>query len=170
MGVSGYIAGLRARIGHDLLLLPGATVVPVDGAGRILLVRQNDDDTWGTIGGSVDPDEAPAAAAAREALEETGLDIEITGLRAVLGGPGYRRTYPNGDQVAYVALVYEGRVRGGQLEVDGDEVSEAAWFDAADLGEVRMNEFTRLLLRDADVVSWTEKSFALGLSAEQAQA
>jgi ADP-ribose pyrophosphatase YjhB (NUDIX family) len=160
MGVSGYVAGLRARVGHDLLLLPGATVVPVDDAGRILLVRQNDDDTWGTIGGSVDPDEAPAVAATREAREETGLDIEIVGLRAVLGGPGYRRTYPNGDQVAYVALVYQGRVRGGRLEVDGDEVSDAAWFDAHDLDRVSMNEFTRLLLRESGVSSWAGKSFA----------
>lgn len=154
MGVSGYIASLRAKIGHDLLLVPGATVIPVDERGRILLVRQNDDDTWGTIGGSVDPDEAPAEAAAREALEETGLDVEITALRAVLGGPGFRRTYPNGDQVAYLALVYEGRVRGGELEPDGDEVSEAVWFELGELGSVRMNEFTRLLLAECRLPSW----------------
>ena len=39
VGIAAHIARLRAVIGHELLLLPSVSVLPVDGAGRVLLVR-----------------------------------------------------------------------------------------------------------------------------------
>ena len=41
-------------------------------------------DVWEFPGGKCEPDETPAAAAVREAREELGVDIEITGARALL--------------------------------------------------------------------------------------
>ena len=37
MGIAAHIARLRAVVGHELLLLPSVTVLPVDSAGRISL-------------------------------------------------------------------------------------------------------------------------------------
>jgi hypothetical protein len=39
MGIPAHIARLRAVVGHDLLLLPSVSVLPVAGDGRLLLVR-----------------------------------------------------------------------------------------------------------------------------------
>jgi hypothetical protein len=39
VGVSAHIARLRAVVGHDLLLVPSVTVLPLDEAGRVLLVH-----------------------------------------------------------------------------------------------------------------------------------
>ena len=39
MGIAAHIARLRAVLGHELLLLPSVSVLPVDEAGRVLLVR-----------------------------------------------------------------------------------------------------------------------------------
>jgi len=36
MPISPYVAGLRERVGSDMLMLPAATAVVVDGAGRLL--------------------------------------------------------------------------------------------------------------------------------------
>jgi len=107
MGIAAHIARLRAVVGHELLLLPSVSVLPVDEAGRILLVREaGHDDGWGTLGGAVEPGESPAAAAVREAREEISADVELIRLLDVLGGPDYEVTYANGDRVAYVTAVY----------------------------------------------------------------
>jgi 8-oxo-dGTP pyrophosphatase MutT (NUDIX family) len=107
MGIAAHIARLRAVVGHELLLLPSVSVLPVDGAGRVLLVREaGHDDGWGVLGGAVDVGESPAAAAVREAREEIGVDVELVRLLDVLGGPDYEVSYPNGDRVAYVTAVY----------------------------------------------------------------
>jgi len=55
MGISAHIARLRAAVGHDLLLLPSVSVLPVDAAGRLLLVRHaGHHDGWAVLGGAVE--------------------------------------------------------------------------------------------------------------------
>jgi hypothetical protein len=47
MSIPVHIARLRAVVGHDLLLLPSVSVLPVDQAARLLLVRHaGHDDGW----------------------------------------------------------------------------------------------------------------------------
>ena len=130
MGISPHIAKLRAVVGHDLLVLPSVSVLPVDAAGRLLLVREaGRDDGWSTLGGAVDQGESPAEAAVREAREEIGVDVELVRLLDVLGGPDYEVTYPNGDRVACVAAVYEARIVRGTPVVSDGELSDLAWFE-----------------------------------------
>ncbi len=143
MAISPYIRRLRNLVGHDLLLLPSVAVLPRDEAGRILLVRQADTGRWATIGGSGEVDEHPADAAVREADEEAGVTVELTGLVTALGGPEFRMTYPNGDETAYVSIVYEARVVGGTPRPDNDETVEVAWFHPAELAGVELDGFAR---------------------------
>lgn len=148
MGLAPHIARLRAVVGHDLLLLPSVTVLPVDDAGRILLVRHaGHDDGWGTLGGAVEPGESPAVAAVREAREEVGTDVQLVRLLDVLGGPDYEVSYPNGDRVAYVTAVYEARIIKGSPSPGDGELSEAAWFAPEDLTGLPLSRFARALLR-----------------------
>jgi 8-oxo-dGTP pyrophosphatase MutT (NUDIX family) len=135
MGMSPYLRGIRDRIGHDLILLPAVTVLIWDRDGRLLLVRGSDTGTWQTVGGAVEPDEAPADAARREAAEETGVEVRLTGLRRVIGGPAFHHTYPNGDQVAFVSTMFDARIVPGEPEPrpDCDETTEVAWLTPAEL-------------------------------------
>jgi 8-oxo-dGTP pyrophosphatase MutT (NUDIX family) len=151
MPLSPYLRSLRSRIGHDLVQLPSVAVMVFDDAGRILLVRSTDTGEWQTVGGAIDPDEAPAAAAVREAREETGLEIELVRLIGVYGGPLFRLTYPNGDVCSYTAIVFEGRVAGGSERPDGEETSEVGWFTAAEAAGLPMLAHTRLLVGEAFV-------------------
>ena len=62
----------------DVVLAAGAVVTDAD--GRVLLVRRGHDPQrgrWSVPGGRVESGESLAAAAAREAFEETGLQIEV---------------------------------------------------------------------------------------------
>jgi 8-oxo-dGTP pyrophosphatase MutT (NUDIX family) len=90
-------------------------------------------DAWLLPGGAVEPDESPADAAAREALEETGLEIETGRVLGAFGGPGFRVQYPNGDRIAYVPVVFEGRVVGGCEHPDGLEIAEVRWFEPGEV-------------------------------------
>lgn len=142
----GYVSDVRALVGSRLLLLPAVSVHIRDDTGRVLLVHQIDRQQWGTVGGAVEPGESPAEAAVREAREETGLDVELTGLVAALGGPGFEMTYPNGDECAYISIVFDARVVGGELAADGVEVSECAWFTADELATADISTVSRSVL------------------------
>ena len=147
MSIPAHIARLRAAIGHDLLLLPSVSVLPTDQAGRVLLVRHTGHhDGWAVLGGAVEIGESPARAAVRETREEIGVEVRLTRLLDVLGGPDYEVRYPNGDRVAYVTAVYQAEITDGSPAADGDEVSQVAWFTAAELSGLELNRLTRALL------------------------
>lgn len=114
-----------------------------DEHGRVLLVKQADTGRWATIGGSVEVDEDPAAAAVREAEEEAGITVELIRLITALGGPQFRITYPNGDRTSYVSLIYEARLVGGDPKPDNDETIDVAWFDLGELAEADLGQFAR---------------------------
>ena len=142
-----HITRLRAAVGHDLLMLPSVSVLPVDQAGRVLLVRHTGhDDGWAVLGGSVEIGESPAQAAVRETREEIGVEVRLTRLLDVLGGPDYEVRYPNGDRVAYVTAVYQAEVIDGSPAADGAEICQVAWFTAAELPGLELNRFARALL------------------------
>jgi 8-oxo-dGTP pyrophosphatase MutT (NUDIX family) len=144
--MSAHIARLRAAVGHDLLLLPSVSVLPVDQVGRLLLVRHaGHHDGWGVLGGAIDVGESPAEAAIRETREEIGFEVRLVRLIDVLGGPDYEIRYPNGDRTAYVTAVYEAAIIGGSVVV-GDELSDVAWFSPEELSGLRISRFSRALL------------------------
>jgi 8-oxo-dGTP pyrophosphatase MutT (NUDIX family) len=141
--MSPYVARLREKIGDELLLLPSVTVLPWDSEGRLLLVKASDTGQWQTIGGSVEVDESPPEAARREAAEEAGVTVELGEVIGVLGGPQFRTTYPNGDQVAYVPVVFEASVVDGEPHPDDDETTDVAWVGLDGLDELDLTPFTR---------------------------
>jgi len=146
MAIAPYIRRLRDLVGHELLVLPSAAVLPRDAAGRLLLVRISDTGQWAAIGGAIEPDESPERAALREAQEEAGVTLELGPILAVLGGPEFRITYPNGDQTSYVSTVFDAKVIGGTPKPDGEETLAVEWWDCEALPYGEMSGFTRSLL------------------------
>ena len=132
-------------------MLPSAAVLPRDDRGRVLLVRLIDSGFWATIGGAVEPDESPEETALRETEEEAGVTLKLGPILAVLGGPDYRLTYPNGDQTSYVSTVFDATVIGGRPRADGDETPAVEWWDPSNLPCGQMSNFTLALLRDVGI-------------------
>ena len=146
MTVSPYIRRLREHIGHELLLMPAVAVLVWDAHGRLLLVREAQTGLWQTIGGSIEPDESPHEAALREAQEEAGVTVRLRGIRAALGGPQFRLTYPHGDEVSYVSIVFDAELASGTPRPDGEETTAVAWFTADELAGAPLTPFTVALL------------------------
>ena len=151
MAIAPYVRRLRELVGHELLVLPSAGVIPRDDEGRVLLVRISDTGQWAVIGGAIEPDESPAEAALREASEEAGVTMALGPLLGVLGGPQFRLTYPNGDQTAYVSIIYDARVIDGDPAPDGDETTEVGWWDPDELPYDDMSAFTCAILDALDL-------------------
>lgn len=123
-----YIMDMRKRVGPIPLMQCGASVIVLDGQNRLLLQRRKDNDMWGYAGGAVELYERVEDAAARELREETGLIADQLELLGVFSGPELRYTYPNGDQVSIVDIVYLCRKYHGQLRPQPEEVTELAFF------------------------------------------
>lgn len=126
--MSGYIMDLRELVGHRPLLQCGASVIVENEKGEILLQKRADNGCWGYAGGSVELYEPVEEAAARELEEETGIIAETLELLGVFSGPRLAYTYPNGDQVSNIDVVYLCRKYHGQLRCQEDEVRELGFF------------------------------------------
>ena len=146
MALAEHIRRLREKVGHELLVLPSVAVIPRDDAGRVLLVQVSDTGQWAAIGGAIEPDESPEDAAVREALEEAGVTLRLGRILAVVGGPQYRITYPNGDETSYVSTIYDAQVIGGAPAPDGDETLAVAWWPPEALPCNDMSSFTQALI------------------------
>ena len=130
--------------------MPSVSVLPVDEAGRVLLVRHvGHDDGWGVLGGAVDVGESPAAAAVREAREQISAGVRLVRLVDVPGGPDFEVSYPNGDRAAYVTAVCEARIITGPPTPGDGELSELAWFPPGQLPGLPLSRFARAVLHAA---------------------
>ncbi len=96
----------RPTVTVDGALLPitGAQLALVRD-GRVLVQLRPWPPGWELPGGHCDPGEDPALAAAREAEEETGYTVRVTGLAGVYTWDGLRRTSD---------AVYIGEITGGE--------------------------------------------------------
>lgn len=123
-------------MGHDLLLLPSAAVAIHDEAGRVLMGLHSDRRIWVVPGGLIEPGETPSDGAVRETWEETGLLIELTSVLGVYGGKELLVDYANGDHASYVATIFRGRIIGGELRADGEEILDVRYFSREEIDKV----------------------------------
>lgn len=85
--------------------------------------RRGDSGNWSLPGGIMEVGETLGECAVRETREETGLDIAITGLLGIYTDPQHVIAYANGEVRQEFAVVYYGRVTGGEI-AESDESTE----------------------------------------------
>ena len=146
--LSPYIASLRQEIGHDFLLLPSVTILVFDPEDRVLLVKHHNHELWVAPGGAIEPDETPEHAALREMEEETGYKVVIEENLGTYGGPQFRITYSNGDQVGYVMTLYKARIIDGRPVPDGGEILDIRFFSYEETKNIPCGQWLSLVLDD----------------------
>lgn len=99
---------------------PTVDVVIELGGGVVLVERKNPPHGWALPGGFVDEGETVEAAAVREAKEETGLDVTLTGLLHVYSDPA------RDPRMHTLSVVFLGTAE-GEPE-GGDDAAEARVF------------------------------------------
>jgi ADP-ribose pyrophosphatase YjhB (NUDIX family) len=114
-----------------------AATVVVEQGGRVLMVRraiQPGMGLWSLPGGYVDRGEVVERAAAREVLEETGLQVNITGLIGIFSEEG---------QPVVLAAFDSGTEEGEALA--GPEVSEVGFFELEGLPPLAFSRDNQIL-------------------------
>ncbi|WP_062388395.1 NUDIX hydrolase [Demequina iriomotensis] len=160
MATPDFVLDLRAKIGTDLLWLPGVTAVVLrpspdrEGARQVLLVRRADNGQWTPVTGIIDPGEEPAAAGARECLEEADVVAEAEALVWVHALPAMR--YANGDRSQYLDLTFRFRYVSGEPHPADGENLEAAWFELDALPPMNAEMSARVVagVGPGDVCRW----------------
>lgn len=104
----------------------GVGVIIINDQKQILLERRSDCSMWGLPGGRVERGESISQTAIREAYEETGLTIEVTGLMGIYSAPADRIvTFPD-NVVQLIDTVVTAKILSGTLQIS--EESEALEF------------------------------------------
>ncbi len=126
----------------------GVGAVILDG-DRALLVRRNTEPLkgeWSVPGGVLELGEKLRDGAAREALEETGLRVEVGEVLDV-----FDSIFPDAEgrtQYHYVLIDFLCRPLSGEA-APGSDVSEVQWVTAADLDRLHLRNSVAQVVRKA---------------------
>jgi ADP-ribose pyrophosphatase YjhB (NUDIX family) len=124
----------------------GVAALVEDEDGRILMIRRGPRATqpglWAIPAGYVDYGEDVREAAARELLEETGLEITI-------GDPVFVASNFHDPAKLTVGIWFHGTMVGGRLEA-GDDADEAGFFALDDLPPLAFDTDVALFARLRD--------------------
>jgi 8-oxo-dGTP pyrophosphatase MutT (NUDIX family) len=101
-----YIRSMREKIGSDTLLTVGCGALLQDQKGNLLLQKRFPDDIWGIPGGLMEIGESFEETVKREVYEETNLVITELDLFGIYSGSKGFATYPNGDKVFSVQIIF----------------------------------------------------------------
>jgi 8-oxo-dGTP pyrophosphatase MutT (NUDIX family) len=150
-------SGEFEQAAQGVVAAPAATVVLLrDGADglEVLLARRSSKlafhgGAWVFPGGRIDPDDygdapddlprAARQAAAREAMEEAGVDVDPDALVHLSNW-----TTPEGAPKRFATWFFAGPVRSGDEVADGSEMDKVQWFSPAaalaarDAGEIEL--------------------------------
>jgi 8-oxo-dGTP pyrophosphatase MutT (NUDIX family) len=129
-------------------VVPAAVAVVARDDGAVLLIRRTDNGNWALPGGAIEMNESAAEAAIRETFEETGIQVEVTGLLGVYSDPGHVIHFTSNDEVRReFSVVLTARPVGGEPTMSS-ESSDVRWVAPADLAGYTMGSAMRKRVDD----------------------
>jgi ADP-ribose pyrophosphatase YjhB (NUDIX family) len=127
-------------------VVPGASAVVLDEAGRILLHRRDDNELWSIPGGGMEVGERIADTVVREVREETGLEVEPEAIVGIYSNPQHVVEYGVGEIRQQFSVCFACRLVGGELATS-DESLEIGYFTPAEIEAMPVHESIRLRIR-----------------------
>ena len=125
--------------------VPSVTAVVVD-VGRLLMVHRADNDLWALPGGGHELGESIEDTVIREVKEETGIDVEVTGLVGLYTNPAHVMAYDDGEGRQQFSLCFRARVLGGQL-ANSPESKAVRWVPIGEVDALNIHLSMRLRIQ-----------------------
>lgn len=144
-----YIGKIRQKIGHDRLITATADIVAVSPDKKICLIYNKVFDAWSLPAGHVEIGDSWQSGAARELLEEAGLQAAPSNLIpfATVSGKGYMHEYPNGDLTAPFTVVFLcEKFIDTKTIYDDDEIAKVTWLSIDELSKFNLRFNARAIL------------------------
>ena len=118
-----------------------AVAVFVVHAQVVLLIHHRGLNKWLPVGGHIELDEDPEAAALREVREESGLEVELLGERPPTSGAGTRALiaprfldiHSISETHDHIGMIYWAMVKKGSLQLAEAEHHDIRWCRAEEL-------------------------------------
>lgn len=127
-------------------LRPAVSAFVQDDAGRLLMIRRTDNDKYAIPGGQQEVGETLAQAAVREVKEETGVDVEVTGLIGLYSNPDHVIAYDDGEVRQEFSICFRAQPLGGDLRTSS-ESKEVCWVERGQLADLNIHPSIRLRLQ-----------------------
>ena len=124
-------------------IVPSVTAIVTNSVGELLLVHKTDNNRWALPGGGMDPGESIAQAAVRETKEETGIDVEVTGVVGLYPIPGLVIAYDDGEVRQQCSVCFTTRLLGGEVTTSS-ETSEVGFVPLERLDDLDIHPSMRL--------------------------
>ncbi|MFJ8105553.1 NUDIX hydrolase [Streptomyces sp. NPDC096132] len=128
-------------------LVPAASAVVVDDSGHILLQRRSDNGMWALPGGAMHIGESLPDCAARETLEETGIEVEVIGIVGTYTNPRHVFAYDDGEVRQEFSICFLARPVAGELTIS-EESTDVRWFKPEDVAALPMAPSIRKRVND----------------------
>ena len=125
-----------------------ATVLVGDPSSLLMVQRSYGEEKgrWALPGGYVEQGEVVEEAAAREAIEETGIEVTITGLVGLFSAPGR----------SIVVAAYGATAVGGALTTESWEIDGAGYFSVDNLPPLAFPQDDRIIAKWVEMVQRQE--------------
>lgn len=129
-------------------VVPSVVAIVRDENGRVLLIHKTDNDLWALPGGGHEIGESIAESVVREVKEETGYDVEVTGLTGTYTNPNHVMAYEDGEVRQQFSIAFTARLTGGQARTSS-ESKRVEWVDPSTIDDLPMHPSMRLRLAHA---------------------
>ncbi|MEV5694192.1 NUDIX hydrolase [Micromonospora globbae] len=124
-------------------IVVAVTVFVQDEQERVLLIQRTDNGLWALPGGAQDFGEYIAETAVRETREETGVEVEVTGVVGIYTNPNHVVEYSDGEVRQQFSICFRGRYIGGD-PTTSDESSAVRWVAQHELTDLAIHPSMRL--------------------------
>ena len=124
-------------------IVPSVTAIVPSERGEILLVHKTDNNLWALPGGGMDVGEYMADTVVREVREETGIEVEVTGVVGIYTNPAHVMAYDDGEVRQQCSICFTTKMLGGRLRTSS-ETSEVRFVQPSELHALRIHPSMRL--------------------------
>ncbi len=111
--------------------------------GDLLMIERTDNNLWAIPGGAQDIGESVVDTVRREVREETGIDVDVTGLSGIYSDPKHVIAYDDGEVRQEFSLCFHARPIGGALRTSS-ESRRVHWIPPAQVNELNVHPSMRL--------------------------
>ena len=127
-------------------IVVAVTAFVLDEFGQLLMIRRTDNDLYALPGGTQEIGETISSAAVRETQEETGIDIQVTGLIGIYSDPEHVIEYSDGEIRQEFSICFRATPTGGEPRTS-TESKEVLWVEQDLLPELTIHPATRLRMQ-----------------------